>query len=267
MLTKSVETNKALESKGITGEKLAESVKTDSRTETDNKSGEGVLVQYEERNFDEQVDEVLNGTFDRTNAVYVGVLPKKLQDVGLNGSLPMLTSASHIRKATLPKDTKNHQHGLTDKQIKSIPKKITDPVMIMDSLDNTKNSIVVVTDMLDVDKSPIVVSVKTDGKGMYNNIEIDSNFLTGYYGRDGFVSFINNNVLADTILYINKEKAITLETESSTSWLEQLKNYDFNTIIRKTRANVKKNVTDVQNSDRDYLSAVESGNMDAHEVG
>jgi len=30
---------------------------------------------------------------------------------------------------------------------------------------------------------------------------------------------------------------------------------------------VKKNVTDVQNSDRDYLSAVESGNMDAHEVG
>ena len=78
-----------------------------------------------------------------------------------------------------------------------------------------------------------------DGEGRYNGFEVDSNFLTGYYGRDGFINFIKNNVDADTLLYINKEKATILETESSTSWLEQLKNYDFNVIIRKTRADVK----------------------------
>lgn len=82
------------------------------------------------------------------------------------------------------------------------------------------------------------MSIKTDGWGRYNKVEVDSNFLTGYYGRDGFAGFIKNNVNADNFLYINKEKAITLETESNTLWLEQLKGYDFNTIMRKTRANV-----------------------------
>ena len=42
----------------------------------------------------------------------------------------------------------------------------------------------------------------------------------------------------------HKEKATILETESSTSWLEQLKNYDFDTIIRKTRENVKDEPSD-----------------------
>ena len=208
-------------------------------------------VKYEDRPFAEQVDDVLEGIFERTNAVFVGATPKILKDVGLNGDLPMLTTAKHIRDANNPKNTKKHHHGLTEKQIKKIPEKIANPVMIMDSLDETRNSIVVVTDMVDPDNSPVVVSIKTDGKGMYNNIEIDSNFLTGYYGRDGFAYFIENNVLADTFLYINKEKATTLSTESSTSWLEQLKNYDFDIIIRKTKANVKENSEKLY-SERDY---------------
>ena len=37
----------------------------------------------------------------------------------------------------------------------------------------------------------------------------------------------------------NKEKATTLSAGSSTQWLEQLKGYDFDTIIRKSRAAVK----------------------------
>lgn len=207
-------------------------------------------VDLSKRIFTEQVDEVIAGTFDRTTDVYVGKLPDILRDIGLNGNLPMLALASHIRKAIMPKNTQKHQHGLTDVQIKSIPDKLANPVMIMDSLDESKNSIVVVTDMLDVDKSPIIVSIKADGVGRYNRIEVDSNFLTGYYGRDGFANFIANNVTKDTFLYINKEKATILETESSTSWLEQLKNYDFDTIIRKTRAKVKENSSE---RDSEYL--------------
>ncbi|MBR5552265.1 MAG: hypothetical protein IKV98_00280 [Clostridia bacterium] len=137
-------------------------------------------VQYSDKSFAEQVDDVLAGTFDRTNAVYVGKTPKILQDVGLNGNLPMLTTANHIRNSNKPKNTAKHHHGLSRNQIKSIPDKIANPVIIMDALEESRNSIVVVTDMLDKDNSPIVVSVKTDGKGMYNNVEIKSNFLTSY---------------------------------------------------------------------------------------
>ena len=202
---------------------------------------------FSKRDFGEQVDEVLNGTFSRGNDVYFGETPKILQDVGYNGVLPMLTAARHIRKAALPKNTKLHNHGLTKGQIKSLPDKVASPVMIMDSLDETKNSVVVVTDMFDTEGSPIIVSVKADGKGMQNSVEIDTNYVTGYYGRDGFARFIENNVQADTFLYIDKKKAITLSAESNTSWFEQLKNYDFNVIIRKAKAFVN---TNVENSDK-----------------
>ena len=202
---------------------------------------EGGKLQYSERGFSEQVDEVFSGTFDRTNALYMGKTPQILQDIGLNGNLPMLTTASHIRKSVMEKNTQRHQHGLTEAQIKSLPDKISKPAMVLDSLNKGSNSVVVVTDMLDVDGSPIVAIVMADGRGMYNNVEIDTNFVTSYYGRDGFAKYIENNVKADNFLYINKEKATALSTESSTQWLEQLEGYDFDTIIRKTRAKVKEN--------------------------
>ena len=44
--------------------------------------------------------------------------------------------------------------------------------------------------------------VKADGKGMYNSIEVDTNFVSSYYGRDGFDGFIDLNVASDTFLFI-----------------------------------------------------------------
>lgn len=201
-------------------------------------SHEGVM--YSERDFAEQVDEVLHGTFDRTNAVYVGETPTILQKVGLDGALPMLTTAKHIRNAIKPKDTRKHHHGLTESQIKSLPQKIASPVMVMESLTNS-GSIVVVTDMIDPDKSPVIVTIAADGRGMYNNVEIDTNFVTSYYGRDAFNGFIADNVATDTILYINRKKATALSAESNTSWFEQLESYDFDVIIRKFREKVNNN--------------------------
>ncbi len=207
-------------------------------------------VRYEERPFAEQVDEVLAGTFDRTNAVYVGKLPKILQDVGLDANLPMLTTAKHLRDANKPKNEKKHHHGLSDTQLKLIPSKIAEPVMIMDSLDSNSNS-VVVTDMLDTDKSPVIVIIKVDGKGTYNNVEITSNFLTGYYGRNKFANFISNNVNANTFLYINKKRSQQLSNSAKVQFLGKLNNYDFNTIIRKTRANVKTKISNKDSTGRE----------------
>lgn len=212
-------------------------------------------ARYSERDFSEQIDEVISGSFDRSNSVYMGETPKILSDVGLNGDLPLLTTANHIRKSMLEKNTRKHQHGLTEAQIKSLPEKISKPVMILDSLKRGSNSVVVVTDMTDVDGSPVVAIVMADGKGMYNNVEIATNFVTSFYGRDSFAKFIEKNVAANNLLYISKEKATDLSTESGTSWLEQLKNYDFDTIIRKTSAKVKEKYSSetVKLSTRDPL--------------
>ena len=224
---------------------------TSNKTPTSNPD-----IRYSERDFAEQVDKVFDGTFDRTNAVYVGATPKILQDVGLNGDLPMLTTARHLRNANKPKNAKKHYHGLTVEQLKALPEKIASPVMIMDSLDETSNCIVVVTDMLDPDGSPVVVIVKADGKGTHNSVEVDTNFVATYYGRDDFGGFIDLNVEADTFLFIDKEKSRKLSNPAKVQFFGKLEAYDFDTIIRQTRAVVNSFSENSDNgrkfSDRDY---------------
>lgn len=216
-------------------------------------------MKYQSRSFAEQVDKVLSNTFDRANAVYVCGTPKILQDVGLDGNLPMLTTARHIKNANKPKNDKKHHHGLTKEQLKRIPEKIANPVMILDS--QNENSIIAVSDMFDEDKLPIIITIKVDGKGMFNNIEVNSNFVTSYYGKDGFNNFIKHSVDRNAFLYINKEKAIALSAESSTQWLEQLKDYDFDIIIRKTNANVNKDTTKFSMRDSGYIETADNNDI------
>lgn len=195
-------------------------------------------VRYSVKEFAEQVDQIEEGTFPRGNHVYVGATPKILADVGLNGNLPMLTTAQHVRKALLPKNDKTHQHGLTETQLKALPQKIANPVMIMDSLDPRRNAVIVVTDMLDADGSPIIAAIKADGRGMFNDVEVDTNFVLSYYGRDGFNNFIDKNISADTFLYIDKTKSRSLSNQAKRQFFGKLDKYDFDIIIRKTNANV-----------------------------
>lgn len=137
----------------------------------------------------------------------------------------------------------------------------SNPVAVFDALNSEKNSIVILTDMVDTDLSPIIISLKVDGSGGYNDVEIDSNFVTGYYGRDGFDQFIENNIKNNTVLFIDKNRAKNLKI-SNTLWLEQFKEFDSNTIIRKfglkSNINAKRNINF---SDRDDISVYEKLGM------
>lgn len=209
--------------------------KKSEQTDTNNQSND---VKFSVKDLSEQIEEIQDGTFPRGNHVYVGKTPKILSDVGFNSDLPMLTTVHHIRKAMLPKNEKLHHHGITKKQLSLLPQKIADPVMIMDSLDPKSNAVVVVTDMLDPDGMPIIAIIKADGSGMYNNVEILTNFVLSYYGRKNFANFVQRNVNADTFLYINKEKSRKLSNQAKVQFFGKLNSYDFDTIIRKTNAKV-----------------------------
>lgn len=221
-------------------------------------------VRYSVKEFAEQVDQIEAGTFPRGNHVYVGATPKILADIGLNGNLPMLTTAQHIRKAMLPKNDKTHQHGLTEAQIKALPQKIANPVMIMDSLDPSRNAVIVVTDMMDADGSPIIAAIKADGRGMFNDVEVDANFILSYYGRDGFHNFIEKNISADTFLYIDKTKSRSLSNQAKRQFFGKLDKYDFDTIIRKTNANV--NVLNSVNISKNKEQAQDSDNVNKFSI-
>ena len=61
-------------------------------------------VQYStKQSFKEQVDNVLNNTYDKNNHVYMGMTPKVLTDVLGISKLPMLITNNHVYTMTVSK--------------------------------------------------------------------------------------------------------------------------------------------------------------------
>lgn len=54
-------------------------------------------------------------------------------------NLPFIYTQRHLRNAIAPKEADNHQHGLTIEQIKSLPEKLEEPVVVFDQPNYTVN--------------------------------------------------------------------------------------------------------------------------------
>lgn len=194
------------------------------------------MAENQKKTFAEQVDDVLNGTYPKGESLMVREeTPFILRQVGFR-NLPMLTSQSHIKAALHPKSEENqHLHGLTLENLNEMPACLESPVMIMDSLTNSK-SIVVLTDKLDSDGLPIIVSIRADGNGMFNHIDIESNYITSYYGKDDFEGFLSRNLNSGSVLYWDKEKSQALLDTMQLQLPQALISLDSDTIIRKSAA-------------------------------
>lgn len=178
-------------------ERLIASVKAEQKSE--NKTAKST-----EKTFAEQVDEVFSGESNRYNDLKVCDTPQILLDIGCQ-QLPMLYTQKHLRESIKPKNNHTHAHGLTIEQIKELPKLISEPVMVFDSL-SRNDSIVIVTSEIDKDNCPIIASVRANGKGKYELEQVDSNFITSVYGRENFEKHINKIIESDNMLYCNKQK-------------------------------------------------------------
>ncbi|MGI5891734.1 MAG: hypothetical protein ACOX7H_03225, partial [Bacillota bacterium] len=177
--------------------------------------------------FEEQVDKVLSGEgdFEQTH-LYMGKTPKVLTDIGFS-QLPMLVTAKHTYLAA-KSDGKyhgenDHYHNLGAERVKALPKEIADPVMIMASA-TKDDSAVILTEVIDEKKRPIIVAVKANGYGNYNDIEIDANIMTSAYGINDFIARAYKE---DRILYFNNEKSQLLRKTPGVQFPDNLASADF----------------------------------------
>lgn len=93
---------------------------------------------------------------------------------------PIAYTVKHFIAAISPIDyshrASRHNHNLSVDKIKKIPEALQDPVLVYDSLEKDKDAVVVVTDMLDSNKKPIICVLKPDGnKLLYINNEKSQN--------------------------------------------------------------------------------------------
>lgn len=172
-------------------------------------------VQYStKQSFKEQVDDVLNNTYDKNNHVYMGMTPKVLTDVLGISKLPMLITNNHVYTMTVSKqkaqadnryNPNSNYHDLGAETVKKIPSMLEKPFMLIKSNTDSKNiDFVVITNEVDKNGSPIMVAVKPYGKGYYFNAEILSNVNLSAYGKNNYKNYINTARNEGRILYINK---------------------------------------------------------------
>lgn len=181
--------------------------------------------------FDKQVDKAIQGKLDRYNALFVCHTPQLLLDLGFK-QLPMLYTKKHLKNAIAPKSSKNvHKHGLAVRQIKRLPDMLKEPVMVFRSK-TEKDSIVAVTNELNRNKAPVVIAVKMNGKGVYNNKEQPSNFVTSVYGKNNnFLSFILDAFDTKKMLYVDIAKSQRLLSVLRLQLPQGFNNVDFKKII------------------------------------
>ena len=203
-----------------------------------------------EKSFVEQVDEVLNGTASRYNDLKVCDTPQILLDVGCE-QLPMLYTQKHLRNAIKEKSRSKHTHGLSIEQIKAIPEMLNNPVMIYDSL-SRNDSLVVVTSEFDVDNCPIVVSVKPNGQGKYEIEDINSNFITSIYGREGFANHFIDVINQDKLLYLDKTRSQEMFRVLRLEFPQGVNTLDFNIIIHQSRNIVKGSEEKISEDRQDF---------------
>lgn len=221
-----------------TGMVVTEREQTPQQT-AEQKNNTVELEKAEESDFSRQVDEVLSGKADRYNDIKVCDTPEILTRIGCE-NLPMFITQAHIKDIIHTKDTKNpHWHGLTLQQLKNIPDLLTNPVMIFDSASIRKDSIVIALDESDNEKLPVIVSVKPNGKGVYELSQVDSNFITSIYGKDNFSSYAEKVINEGRMLYCNKQKSQELFSVLGLQLPQGFNNLDFNKIIHQSNNIVK----------------------------
>jgi len=208
-----------------------------------NENQDKILIN-ESKPFDKQVDDVLSGVDTESSHLEVlKVTPPLLRMVGVP-NLPILMTANHLKTITQESGTDSaNYHGLGVELVKRLPELISDPVMIMDSISpdaKAKNSIVIVTQMVDKENRPVIGAIKLNGVGRKDSKIISANILTSAYGKDNFQSFIKRNIEQGSVLYIDKEKSQALSVNPGIQFPDVMASLSFNTIIRKTNAFVNR---------------------------
>lgn len=220
--------------------KAAGEMNAKAETEVQDAEQTGEVKFSKKMSFADQVDAVLDDSVDFTNShVYVMDTPKVLTDLGLR-KLPLLMTAKHIYTTARDggKYKKVNYHDLGADLLKQIPGAMESPVAVMESA--TKgDSVVMVLELFDKNKNPVIVSVKLDGFGNYEMVEIEANVITSVYGKDGFNDFVLAAFKDDRFLYFDKEKSQLLSKTPGIQFPDNLDEADFTSNVARFKQKIK----------------------------
>lgn len=160
--------------------------------------------------FADQLKNLREGVFPRNDHLYVMDTPDVLQKVGLK-ELPILMTQRHAKSVmkVSGSDEEANYHGLTITMMKQLPEAIENPAMIIKA-SGYDNRVVVITSLKDDSGNTVIAPIELDGKGNWQNVELDANILTTAYGKEKLKDMLMRAVMADEVLYADKKRSDAL---------------------------------------------------------
>lgn len=226
--------------------------------------GNGVRYSVKET-FAKQVDDTLNKNVDDRNHVYVSETTEIMKKAGFNDK-PMLITRGHLRDIHHEKVKGiTKYHGMSEETINKLPEILKHPAMIFDSLsDKNSDAVCMLSEVTDSEGLPILVAVKPDGNGRYNNVTVDSNFILSAYGKNGaqwLMDKLGQN--RDKIIFADKKRTQDMLNAARLYLPAGLSNLEYDTIIHQSKnivnthypQNDKKRTQETLKAARLYLPA------------
>lgn len=137
---------------------------------------------------------------------YTPLLIQKITGVYNN---PIFITKAHLDGAIFDagKDTSIHYHGMGKDVVKQLPNMISNPVIVMKSITqlNQKRYCIVST-VKDSKNCPVIVALQCDGVAKDFQNRLVANIVTSFYGKDNFANWLNKNMQANSIIFVDERK-------------------------------------------------------------
>ena len=211
--------------------------------------------------FEDQIDSVLNITFDPNNHIYMGNTPNSLQSILHLQNKPMLITPTHVYTMTVSKaqakvdgrySSGDNYHDLGKELLLKLPKALEKPMFLIKSTAKPDDlRVVAVTSLTDKNGDNVVAIIKPDGKGNYADVELDSNFMLSGYGKDNILNYVLNAKKEGRILYASEKNNRLGKSTPGVQFPDNTFTADYNNSLSQYREAVNKYYAQ---NDKEYLS-------------
>ena len=211
--------------------------------------------------FEDQIDGVLNNTFDKNNHIYMGNTPYSLQSILHLQNRPMLITPTHVYTMTVSEaqakadgryDKGRYYHDLGKDILLGLPKALEKPLFLIKSTAKQDDlRVVAVTSLTDKNGVNVVAAIKPDGRGFYSDVELDSNFMLSGYGKDNILNYVLNAKKEGRILYASEKNNRLGKSTPGVQFPDTTFTADYNNSLSQYREAVNKYYAQ---NDKEYLS-------------
>lgn len=211
--------------------------------------------------FEDQIDSVLNNTFDKNNHIYMGNTPSTLQSVLHLQNKPMLITPTHIyTMAVSEKQAKadgryspgSNYHDLGKDLLLDLPKALEKPLFLIKSTAKPDDlRVVAVTSLTDKNGVNVLAIIKPDGKGKLYNMTLDSNVVLSGYGKSNVLNYVINAKKEGRILYASEKNNRLGKNRPGVQFPDHAFTADYTNSLSQYREAVNKYYAQ---NDKEYLS-------------